>query len=64
MEERKCKGCDRNVMVTEQGVFHVNGGSMVQDCKNCGWTGSQIGGFEKCPRCGDGTQMLNNHMAS
>ena len=47
-------------------VVHVGGGSSMQKCKNqtCGWTGGQAGGFTTCPRCGDATSLVTDHVAT
>lgn len=63
-EERKCTGCESNVVSTAQGIFHVGGGDIVQECKACQWKGSQVMGFVKCPRCGDATALVVEHRAS
>ena len=65
--ERPCKVCGSPVVENSfGGMVHVGGGSMMQKCKNpsCGWSGGQIGGFTSCPRCGDSTQLSNEHQAS
>lgn len=66
-QSRACKICGKGVIDTGTGgIVHVDGGAMMQNCKNpsCGWNGSQIGKFSNCPRCGDGTQLVDSHMAS
>ena len=65
--ERPCKTCGKPVIDNGLGnVVHVGGGVVEQVCKNgsCGWKGGQSGGFDKCPRCGDGTQLVTDHRAS
>lgn len=46
------------------GIVHVNGGTVEQKCRNCGWRGGQVGKFSNCPRCGDGTQLVDDHNAT
>lgn len=59
-----CKVCSKTVLDNGQGVVvHVDGGMMEQRCKNCQWTGGQYGGYTSCPRCGDGTSLVNDHIA-
>ncbi len=65
--ERPCKTCGRTVLdMDAQGTVHVGGGEMWQKCRNasCGWEGSQYQKHLNCPRCGDGTQLVDDHRAS
>lgn len=61
---RKCGGCHRDVVATLQGIYHVGGGDLIQKCRDCGWSGSQQGGFAKCPSCGNSPALQNDHYAS
>jgi len=66
-ENRNCKVCGKPLVDTGMGgTAHAEGGEMAQRCKNpsCGWSGSQVGKFTSCPRCGDSTQLADDHMAS
>ena len=65
-QERPCKVCGLPAVETSTGVAHVGGGEMTQRCENpsCGWKGSQYGKFLNCPRCGDGTRLVDDHKAS
>lgn len=61
-----CKTCGKPVIETPSGIVHEGGGITEQICTNpsCGWTGSQIGGFTNCPRCGSGVNLKNGHSAN
>lgn len=63
-ENRNCAKCGKAVIDTNGVVVHVGGGTVEQHCRNCGWSGGQVGRFSKCPRCGDGTQLTDDHIAS
>ena len=59
-----CKICGKEVFDNGTGgVVHAGGGTTMQRCKNCGWTGGQIGKFVQCPRCGDCTSLVDDHNA-
>ena len=64
-QNRVCATCGKPVVDTgTAGFVHVGGGQMEQKCRNCGWTGGQVGRYYQCPRCGDATQFGNDHIAS
>jgi len=66
-QSRTCKVCGKEVVDNGAGgVAHVGGGTVEQECNSgsCGWRGGQYGKFSKCPRCGDGTQLVDDHQAS
>lgn len=61
---RNCKVCGQPVVENEFGVVvHVGGGQINQKCRSCGWNGGQVGKFSTCPRCGDGTNLIDEHTA-
>jgi ribosomal protein S27AE len=63
--QKTCAKCGKPVIDTGTGgLVHVGGGTMEQKCGNCGWSGGQAGGFSQCPRCGDETQLSNDHAAA
>lgn len=65
-QTRACKICSKEVIdMGTGGVVHSEGGTVTQHCKNlsCGWSGGQVGKFLNCPRCGDGTQLVDDHSA-
>ena len=65
MEELKCKKCGKPVVnFGIDGIAHNGAGETEQKCQNCGWVGGQAGGYTKCPRCGDATNLVNDHSAS
>lgn len=59
-----CKTCGKPTVESPNGLAHVGGGETEQKCMNCGWTGGQPLGYSSCPRCGDGTSLINNHRAN
>lgn len=66
-QTRNCKTCGKPVIDTgTAGIVHAEGGTVTQRCQNpsCGWTGGQVDKFSNCPRCGDGTQLVDDHIAS
>ncbi|MEX2053048.1 MAG: hypothetical protein WD898_02365 [Candidatus Paceibacterota bacterium] len=63
-QESKCKTCGKPTVDTGSSVVHVGGGIMEQRCRNCGWVGGQVGKFVQCPRCGDETQLDDDHSAN
>ena len=63
-ENRNCKTCGKPVVDTGDTVVHTGGGMVEQRCRNCGWMGGQVGRFSQCPRCGDATQLVNDHNAN
>lgn len=63
-QEKPCASCSKPVVLIGGGWVHVGGGTVEQKCRNCGWSGGQVGKFSNCPRCGDGTQLVDDHSAS
>ena len=66
-QPRTCAKCGQPVIdIGTGGLVHANGGTVMQRCNNpsCGWTGGQVGKYSNCPRCGDGTQLVDDHVAS
>ena len=63
-QTKNCAKCGKPVIITENGIAHIGGGMYEQDCRNCGWRGGQTGGYHQCPRCGDQTSLVNDHLAS
>ena len=65
-QNQNCIKCGKPVVVTASGVAHVDGGMSEQKCQNgsCGWSGGQADNFQKCPRCGDATFLVTDHVAS
>jgi len=63
-QTKNCAKCSKPVIITENGIAHIGGGMYEQDCRNCGWRGGQTGGYQQCPRCGDQTSLVNDHLAS
>ena len=63
-ENKDCTNCQKPVIDTGSGIVHVGGGELTQKCQNCGWKGGQVGRFSQCPRCGDQTSLIDDHMAS
>ena len=63
--QRPCKVCGQPVVDTGSVMVHVGGGAVTQKCQNpsCGWVGGQAGKFTACPRCGDGTRLIDDHKA-
>lgn len=64
MSEKVCAKCGKQVFVTDNGIVHDGGGIYEQRCRNCGWSGGQIGNYQRCPRCGDQTSLISDHVAS
>lgn len=63
MENTNCKVCGKPVIDTGNGMVHAGGGTVEQHCRNCGWSGGQVGKFLQCPRCGDATNLVDTHNA-
>ena len=65
-QNRLCadENCTKEVIETDSGLVHEGGGQILQSCRNCGWTGGQVERFIQCPRCGDQTALLDDHVAS
>ncbi|KKT20037.1 MAG: hypothetical protein UW07_C0019G0009 [Candidatus Nomurabacteria bacterium GW2011_GWF2_43_8] len=63
-QSKSCVKCGKPVIVTENGYVHDGGGMYEQVCRNCGWSGGQVGSYQRCPRCGDQTNLIDNHVAS
>lgn len=63
-QQRNCAVCGKPVVDNGTGgVAHIGGGAVEQKCRNCGWSGGQYQKFVHCPRCGDSTQMYDDHSA-
>ena len=63
-ENRSCKICGKPVIDMGNGeVVHSQGGTVEQRCRSCGWGGGQVGKFTNCPRCGDATNLSDDHIA-
>lgn len=65
-EQRKCNGCDKQVIEVNGRIVHIGGGANTQICRNpaCGWQGGAAENFTHCPSCGDGTSLVVGHQAS
>ncbi len=63
-QNRTCTICGKPVVVNGDIVAHDGGGVNEQKCNSCGWTGGQADGYQNCPRCGDQTNLVNDHVAS
>ena len=63
-QSRVCATCGKPSIDTGTGgIVHAGGGTVEQRCRNCGWTGGQIGRYPQCPRCGDQTLLVDDHAA-
>lgn len=60
---KTCSRCGKQVIEVNGSVVHVGGGTVEQRCKSCGWTGGQVGRYQNCPRCGDQTNLVDDHIA-
>ena len=63
---KNCATCGKPVALVNGSYVHDGGGTVEQKCKNpaCNWKGGQVGKFSSCPRCGDATQLVDDHIAS
>ena len=61
--ETICRVCHQVVVLspTNFGWVHKGGGAYVQKCGKCGWIGSKIGSFQKCPKCGEHKRLVDDH---
>lgn len=65
IQKKSCVKCGKAVMILSAGtIVHDGAGTVEQRCKSCGWTGGQIGKYITCPRCGDMTNLLDDHIAA
>lgn len=63
-QQKNCATCGKPVVDNNGVLAHVGAGVIEQKCKNCGWSGGQYGKFSQCPRCGDMTSLVDDHVAS
>lgn len=65
-QHRHCSNpnCKEEIIETDSGLAHIGGGEIVQNCRNCGFVGGQVGRYNQCPRCGDQTSLIDDHTAS
>lgn len=64
VQQKNCSICGKLVIDVNGTIVHAGGGVAEQKCQNCGWTGGQAGRYTQCPRCGDMTSLVDDHVAS
>mgnify|MGYP001615036112 CR=1 FL=1 len=63
-QTKNCGICGKLVIATPSAWVHEGAGTVEQKCRKCGWSGGQVGKFINCPRCGDATELVDDHTAS